>query len=305
MVVGALATFSALTAALVVGCSSEETHVTADAGGDQTTPDVVSPEGGGNDAGDAGADVKLDGPPNPAAFAQEVIDAVCNKYRSCCTGIAFDMARCRGLIEANGGAFGETVDINLADAGRVTYDSTKGAQCLAAINALGCTNVSGAEVIAGRSVCIGALTGTQGAGQPCRAAIECQAGHFCNLPTDGGSGSCAALRGDGGPCGDFGAQDPTSFQPQQACSYRGNGATGLSCVVGDYNGINDAGTGYLNPDQWFCLPQTGLGTPCSYNQDCASGICDPNTFTCANSGFLVDDAGAVCTAFEASDAGTD
>jgi hypothetical protein len=290
---------SGLSALVVAGCSSETTNVVGDAGPDQTTsPDVQQETGPSPEAGDAGPDALPDAPA-PVTFGSEVIDAFCAKIQSCCGADAgpYNLNACRAIVRNNGGLWGEAYGSNLYDGGNIVYDPVKGAQCLQEIAALGC-DVTNAAMLAGRAACIGAFTGKGGAGAACRDSVECAPGFFCNLPTDGGAtGTCAALRGDGGPCGDFGLPDPNNQQSQQACSYRGNGATGLTCDIVD----EDAGV-ILAPQDWACRPQRDAGADCYWNQDCKDGLCTSNG-TCGNTTPLVDPS--LCDAIRITDAGTD
>jgi hypothetical protein len=132
-------------------------------------------------------------------------------------------------------------------------------------------------------------------GAPCRDAIECQQTNFCNLGIDAGSGTCAALRSDGGACGDFGAQDPNSYQVQQPCSYRGVGNTGSSCEVLDYDG----GV-FLPANQWFCRPDRDAGDNCYWDTDCKGGVC-PDNGTCGGTTYLTDQS--FCDSLTIIDAG--
>jgi hypothetical protein len=299
-VLGGLAGVSAVGAVVVVGCSSEEANVVAgDAAPDRTAFDAPVDQGVPGEGGvrDGGIDVSVDAP-DPGSFATQVLDALCARTQACCTsidaGMPFDMTECHRQFRNAGGAWGELQEVSLVDGGKVTYNSAKAAQCISAIALLDCAAVTGANIINARGDCIGALVGTVGPGADCHGAIECQPGNFCNLPLDGGVGGCAPVRGDGGACGDFGRQDP-AYEAQYACSYRGGGETGLTCVVADV----EAGT-FLPPSQWVCAPMFDGGALCYANLDCRDGICN-NDNTCGGSVPLVDQG--ICDQYRIADAG--
>jgi hypothetical protein len=165
---------------------------------------------------------------------------------------------------------------SLLEAGVLNYDPTKAAACLADINAIDCTSnvITSAQQLAILSDCVGAIYGTLAANASCTRAIECGSGLFCDTPDDGGPGTCAPLRGDGGACGNFGGI-PTTFDyglGEEACSFRRSGNTGLFCYERDLTtGMDiDGATG-----SWVCVPAGAVGTGCNVDQECASALCDP------------------------------
>jgi hypothetical protein len=299
---GVAVAFGTASSLLAFGCSSETTNVLGDDSGtvsDRTTaPDTRQETGPVEDAGTDVfvSDAAVDAPP-AALFGAQVVAAICARIQACCGVDAgpFDTALCRTKVAEFNGIWGEVYGAEFADGGRVVYNQLQAAQCLAEVNNLNCTNVTAAAFLAGRSSCLGALIGSGGIGAPCRNAIECAPGSFCLLPVDGGVGSCQALRGDGGACGDFGAPPDTDRGSHTACSYRGNGATGLACDVVDY----DSGA-FLPTNQWFCRPARDAGAPCYVNQDCKDGICGDNA-ECATSSYLTSQA--VCDSYRITDAG--
>lgn len=81
------------------------------------------------------------------------------------------------------------------DAHRVTYDGTKVAACLSAIDAAGCTVFTKRLT----TECAGVLTGTVASGGDCTLNAECHSGLFCQADSTC-PGKCTALLGAGSAC---------------------------------------------------------------------------------------------------------
>jgi len=276
----------------LAACGSDDTVVTAppaDAGPDTLPPEASPPRdsGGGTDAGDSGsADAGLKAP----TYAETIAEAMCNALTNCCFGNAnvpeggvvdggtFDRPKCLALykdlgFEASNDGFDEV------DAGNVTLDQTKGADCLQKINTLAC-ELTGTAMQQIRTACFGALTGKVTTGQPCERSIECAPGNFCLLDADGGAtGTCTALRTSGQNCSivESGSDDSDAFTAEEACSFRGSGGNGFHCDSYDY------GAGAYRPrNEWTCQPNVANGQGCNLSAWCADGICDPTdgAFVC-------------------------
>lgn len=299
-----------LSAAFVLAaCSSDDNVVTVtpDSGGSDTGPggrdgNVDTDSGGEKDAGtDTGsntdAGLKLD------TFAGTVANALCNTLTKCCFGSAnvpdggavdggnFNRGKCLDLY-SDLGFENSLIGSDVITLGNVTLDQTKGADCLAKINALTC-DLTGANLKAARAACFGALSGKLAANQPCRSSLECAPGNFCLPDADAGAGDggtpvigkCAALRGSGGNCsivdttggcagGDTQCVYDNSINDsnlaEDACSYRGGGDTNLRCS--SYDSANDV---YRSRDQWTCQATVANDTGCNSTVWCSDGICDP------------------------------
>jgi hypothetical protein len=257
--------------------------VLGDVVADVQTHDVV-------DAGGPDVDSSAAIPP----FLTSLATAFCAKVKACCanempTGTTFDTNGCIAVntpVGYQGTALG-MADIQEAGV-PLKFDPAKAAACLADINAIDCTAnaLTTAQQIAILTDCTDAISGEYSAGTPCVASIECGSGMFCKTPApgtlgpDGGpvAGTCTALRGAGGPCGDFGdisQGGPNGYDyglSEEACSYRRTGNTQLAC----YNYLLD-GTGDIDggPAAWTCQPAGQATALCNVNQDCTTMLCDP------------------------------
>ncbi len=237
--------------------------------------DAAAPDGDAGAADVYDATAALEYPGQAAA-------AWCNEIASCCgtSGDAstFNMALCLGnnpygwKAAAYNGA-------SLLSTGNVVFNASAAAACLSAIAVDCSTNQVSSAVEAQRYAnCWSVYSGTLAAGSPCTASVECAPGNFC-MPVDGGAGDsglpgvCQALVGNGGACGEFGA-NLASYM----CSYLGSGNTGLGCrewVTGSPNTPLDAGA-------WTCVPQLPLNAQCNINLDCTSFLC-PGNDLCSSS----------------------
>ncbi len=275
------------TGLLVGACSSDDTVVTApgtDSGTDTSKPDTGTPD---VSVPDSGPDAPFDGGFKPPTYSNTIAEAMCKALARCCFGNAnvpeggavdggtFDRQECLNLygdlgFESSNDGYDEV------DAGSVSLDQAKAADCVAKIDALAC-ELTGTAMQTIRTACFGALTGKRGNGQSCLRSIECAPGHFCNPADDGGLGTCTPLRGEGENCStvNSGNDDSDSFIAEEACSYRAGGDTGRHCDSYDYtNGV------YRARQDWTCQPNVANGQGCNLTGWCASGICDPNDFTC-------------------------
>jgi hypothetical protein len=206
----------------------------------------------------------------------------CNTLARCCSytladggadGGTFDMAACVAKYTLFGFE-GSNVPTAFKDAGAITLDQVKAADCINKIKSLTC-NLPGTEYTAIRAACYGAYAGKFAVGQPCNGAAECQPGLYCNgLPLDGGAaGVCATLKPLGGPCGEN-PDHPTEYE--EACSYRGGGGTGNYCLWTDPGGAT------LPSADWKC---TAAGAPpagCLLSTWCKDSVCDGVSLLCTS-----------------------
>lgn len=283
-------------AGVIVACGGDSTVVTTpnDGGGDQADvitpivdpdpPDVVVPQDAGTDSG-----ITL------TNYPQRIAESMCKALAKCCFGNAnlgedaavdggtFEKGECLdlygrlGFENANFGQFAIA-------SGNVELDRAKADDCFAKIDSLAC-ELTGSALKTIRSSCFDALKGKLGVGQPCRADIECQTGHFCN-PTLGVSpaqdagaivGVCAALRGADQSCDVYPHEndDNAANYSESACSNRGGGAPAMRCDSWDGVSVN-----YRPREEWLCKPTVANGQACNSTVWCADGICDPDDFTC-------------------------
>ncbi len=260
-----------------------------------TTTDTGSPVDTGAPDGDAGLpDTYVYDASAALAFPGQVAAALCTAAASCCgtSGDAstFNWSLCYNG-ELGGGFGGSNAGANLFSAGNITFNPAAAEACLTAIGQIDCTTnqVPSAEEVQLFQSCYAAYSGTLPAGSSCQGSIECAPGNFC-LQSDGGTGVCQALVGDGGACGAIG---------QAMCSYRGSGDNGLYCKYF----AEGSPTVHLDAGLWTCAPQASLSAECDINVGCSSFECPSSSNTCASSTFFI--GASTCNAFKILDAGSD
>jgi hypothetical protein len=267
------------TSSLVVGCSGDDngTPPAGDAGGDGasegSTPDASHQDGTVPDAsGDSALnDAGLDSgdASNDAADAQDaaetsvlqasqyaaaVAEGLCARIQYCCDIDAgsFDTSGCIATFGGNPLLVGEATPY--LDSGLIDFNPAQAGACLTDIANFPCGTVSAMQNIQLGQACVGAFSGVQNTGGPCAAPIECPSTDYCLLPTDGGTGTCTPLEGDGGSCTD-----------QTQCSYLGNGIPAQYCNSIDH----------------ICLPELPVGAQCSNYAQCQTQVClPPMPYTC-------------------------
>lgn len=278
---------------LLGACSSDDTVITPDSGTDAQVdspgPDVQVDTG----PGDAGPDA-FDGGYKVDTFAAQVAEEMCGSLTRCCFGNAnvpdggavdggtFNKEQCVRVYKAVGFESSLQGESAAADE-NLEVDQVAAADCLSKIDALMC-NLTGASLQEIRTACFAAIKGKLGNGQPCRASIECQKGHFCLPSADAGAadggvvGACAPLRAQGQSCDIYqgGSDEEDSVRDEQACSWRGSGDTNLRCASYDF--VNDQ---YKPRNQWTCEPTVANNQGCNSTVWCAQGICNPdNNYVC-------------------------
>lgn len=206
-----------------------------DSGDGQTMDVVVTPDA--SDAADAPVDA-YDAAAVAAAelaFANSLVQAVCNSLAGCCQGGADSGAYAQCLNSRSGYGWEGNLphDYLLFPYGFVNFDSTKAANCLAAVQALPCGTQTPAQWAAVTQACELVLTGRIGQGQPgCHDSFECTTNTYCNAGNDGGTGTCVPLASQGQPCNTV-IQSPNAPIPDYMCSYLGSSNTGLFCDLID------------------------------------------------------------------------
>jgi hypothetical protein len=245
----------------------------------------------GSDSGDSGdaAPTKLQ------AYASQYAHAFCSGFAKCCPGGdagAFDVESC-AASSSFGGGWRSTLPFSAQalTADNMLLDNDAGANCIAALQNMGCTvggTMTAAAFSAVTTACNGVLTGTIPTGSSgCVSSFECTNG-YCNLPTDGGAGTCTALAGAGGACA------AGNDSPDQMCSQAGT-RPALWCDLLDHpDGVGAT-----------CIAPFSDGTTCfttSYWDDygCASGICGDDS-TCGTPATYPDPG--FCAFWTPADAG--
>jgi len=295
---------AAVASAVVVGCGGDDTGGgPSDASADQTG-DVVNVDGSQESGVDGGTDSPGDSPvgdsptdgggrmdadattPPPTAdtFVGLVAQALCERVRECCLIDAggFDLQTCLNDYGTN--PLGLGIVLPYIDGGTVTFDPAQATNCLNQIGAFPCGIVNPMNSIGLQQGCIGAFHGSIATGSNCQGNVQCVSGNYCTTPTDGGSGSCAALQPEGGTCSRF---DSTE------CSYLGLGDTKRYCDLPSHS----------------CLPQEPIDAGCTNYQQCVSQLCKPSGGgrVCSGQYVFTDPGvtGGTCDSVTLKDAGHD
>jgi hypothetical protein len=239
------------------------------------------------DAGEVDADA---GPTLTAAqiFAAGYAQAYCQGYLHCCDGYdagAIDLGRC--ATEQYGQASQETTfplgSAGALTAGHLIIDQDAAAGCFVALSNLACV-IAAADNAAATNPCFGVISGNIPlGGTGCVTSFECVNGGYCNLPGDGGAGTCLALVADGGTCA---TQDMCSAAQLVPTSY---------CTAID----TGSPTGVCAP----LVPDNGA---CASDMECTAEFCFAGGGTqCGGTGVLNTSSGLCQTYAIVSDAGGD
>jgi hypothetical protein len=276
MVGGTLGTVSL--AWLVAGCSDDSSVPPTDAALDQT--DVGQPHEAGGDAADAGSDgdATIDtgadseaGDASDAAtgeaslrayfYALDHAKAFCQGQFHCCDGYdsgAINLSGC--IAQSYIGGFENTLPVIPAvyDSGHVTINETAAAACVASLPNVPCGMITAASNAMMVNACVGVFQGMLpiDAGG-CVSSYECIHG-YCQLPTDGGKGTCQALVGDGGPCL---TSEMCTAATERPAAY---------CNLIDFPDANGATCKPLLPDGVNC---TDMTKSIPYDLACVSELC--------------------------------
>jgi hypothetical protein len=270
--------------AFVAACSSDDTITTQDAGNDVVTPPADS---GGDDTGlDAGNDSAMfDG--SVPDFVEQLAVALCHSAARCCFGTtdppdgsidagngdagSFDKAGCLKLYRENGWE-GSSRYMDQTDAGSLTLDTVKAANCINGVENVSC-NIVGTDLANLRTACFGAFAGTKAVGTACNTALDCAAGEYCKVGS-ADAGTCASTRPVGGACGDNGTD---LSKVDELCTWRGQGGDEYCQFYSDFASgtVADAG-------DWKCEAAKGLGGDCNSDGWCTAATCDFTTFKCTS-----------------------
>jgi hypothetical protein len=196
-----------------------------------------------------------------AAFCDATYGELRVAFEGCCTSGDTTTAQYK-FIDAIYAALTKDCESALSSAiakGRVTFDSTAAAACVAAFqqriaqgNCWGDvdTNQPGPPIF-GSSACSGVVVGLQAAGAPCAVDFECKDGLTCVGWTSATDGACTAPGASGKPCEQ--AADAGS-----ALYVDWGFGNHPSCAAGSY---------CVTPT---CKPQADAGASCTRDQACAS-----------------------------------
>jgi hypothetical protein len=252
----------------------------ADAGDAQMTNGGDASDGG-VEAGDA-AFVCPIAVPSEDQFFSAVAAAFCQSLSGCCNlGAKFDTAGCHSAFgdPSFGGYLAIASPLPYVDGGRIAYDTEAACHCLEAAGSVNCGTVTQQTLASIQQTCIAALHGTvpntvvasgdagvtdagasgDAAVLGCASSFECATG-YCSVEypstpaADAGLGTCAALVGDGGACGNLPSELERTKQDQ--CSYLGNGQPELYCASSN-----------------TCAPRIATGSQCTSNSQCALNAC--------------------------------
>lgn len=308
MAIGAAIAAAGFAGSALAGCGDDTSATATDGGGGDVTGDVMeevttdtqtdtaeaSPTESGTDAGpDVGPDVVMNesGPDAPLdsgdasdapnygplelAFAQNLAQAYCQNQLSCCPGgvSQYNLQACEAYIAGYGWEANLPSNYGIFNGGFVALDSTKAANCVAAIQALPCAPQTPAQWGAVTSACDLVLYGTLMPNEApgCVSSFECAPGNYCSAATDGGRGACVPLHTAGQSCdvgADGGLLNTENTVPDYMCSYLGTSNTGLYCDLIDPVGSANYATcqPLINTTQGNCYNATT-----SYYDDQACG----------------------------------
>lgn len=253
-------------AGALLACTSDDTIVThndASVDADTSTPDTG--------VEDANPDVLIDAGLTFESFREKLADTFCRSVARCCFGDPnlagdagvdggfYNQALCLQMGQSNG--FEGSLLFN-EDAGTpLILNQAQALECMAKLEAISCT-LGREEFVAARAACFNAVRGTATVGATCMTGIDCVPGSFCNRAT----GKCEALRPEDGGCGDF---DPSTGNPDEACSWRASGDTNLFCDSWDF-----VASDFRPTQEWRCQRARANGQLCINSTSCAEGLCD-------------------------------
>ncbi len=250
----------------------------------------------GSDAGD-GAVACAVTVPSVDNFVSTLGTTACTAEQVCCgdTPSQFAASRCLA-IDATGAAFlGVGNASPFLDGGRIAYNQAAACQCLEAVANLSCGLIQATGVDGGlapntldyvQQLCLSAVQGIGGVGDPCASSYECSPGNYCTVESavelTTGLGTCAALVGSGAAC-----------TTDNQCSYLGNGNPALYC---------DTATTHT------CVARLVAGSACGTGgqkggPECLSNICQLSK--CVSAEVFSDpiSADGTCWYFTEGDAG--
>ena len=279
VLVGVMGASLAAVSAAMVGCSGDDTVVPPDSGPDVVAdtfkPDTNPPVEAGPDVLDAGSDAPADAA-EILAYIKDHQTKICARYAQCCFGAdasAYDPSKCQNIVGTQGweGSLADLIPV--ANGGRLTLDKTAAADCANKVGAFTCPTMNNTDYNTVVASCFQAVKGTQGAGKPCNANVECQTGLYCGAGDagDAGIGLCTPVGAQNAPC----STPNLTASLNQGCQYLGYVGSPARC---DLSGGPDGSA----PSK-TCQARYANGVDCSYNWECASGVCDNTTYKCGNS----------------------
>jgi hypothetical protein len=309
----ALLSVAGLMAANAVGCGSDDSTNSHDAGHDVTLdtrgdtnpppadsgPDTaIDATDGGSDAGMI-VDATLDGDAGylvPVGnFPQRASQAYCQRLQACCcvqtSPTAWDAGGCESDLARGYEIFSLAQYAQVSsDAGfvprpgvQIMLDPDAAASCINQIGGIACTGATAPEWTTVERNCFNAMVPQVPLGAGCTVHGECQQGYCNPRAGDGGlTGACVPLLDAGAPCvyGGYGRSED--------CTYLGLGNPANYCET-----IDDAG------DQ-ACAPAQALDAGCQTDEQCQTFYCAGfTTASCSNQVYVSDPgtAGGICQAY--------
>lgn len=236
---------------------------------DGTTKVDAADDASKPDVSDAAIDTR-DGdiPYTAQQFKAAMVDTYCLRQKNtCCSGKPFNLATCRTILEGGFEFSTLQLDIPNVDQKNIEVDIVRANACIDGINAEACVDkappLTAASLKTITQDCFAAFKGKLNADDACHADIECKPGLYCEGGYDPNTGtyppaggSCKALKMLGDDC------HQTDKTLGDNCSTRGSGDSGRYC--------GPSGK---------CENLIALDQPCFLNTRCASGSCDPSSFS--------------------------
>lgn len=239
---------------------------------DTSLPDVVTTTDASDaqvkpDVSDASIDTR-DGdiPYTALQFKTAMVDTYCQRAQNtCCSGKPFNIATCRTILDV--GVEGSTLQLGLpnVDQKNIEVDITRANACIDGVAAQTCVDktANAAQIKAIAQDCFAAFKGKLNANDPCHQDIECKPGLYCEGGYDPGTGTYPPAGGTCKPLKQLGDDcHQTDASLADNCSTRGSGDSGRYC------GPSGKCEALIANDQ-----------ACFLNTQCASGSCDPASFS--------------------------
>jgi len=258
--------------------------VTPDGGTDATADARDSgPEGNAGDADGSpsdGSDAASDSdakyiPPGLLDYPGNYATAICTGFANCC-GAGFDRTHCERDFRTVG-VDSTLPDLEIYDAGNLTFDPNQAMTCINALQAWPCGAMTAAAHQTILTACTGVLGGTIPiGGTGCQSPLECVSGAYCNGST------CTALQTSGGSCtSDWACSYAGTKTPAFYCNfYPGDGGTPSSgtCAAPQADGTSSfCGNGNISSDfactNHLCGDNNTCATTATNPADPVNGLC--------------------------------
>lgn len=205
---------------------------------------------------------------DPVQFKNAMVDAYClRQQNTCCTGKPFNIATCRAILEGGFEFSTLQLDIPNVDKKNIDVDIARANLCIDGIAAQPCVdkpgNLTAAALKKVTQDCFAAFKGKLNANDACHADIECKPGLYCEGGYDPGTGTYPPAGGTCEPLMQVGDDcHQTDKTLGDNCSTRGSGDSGRHCALSGK-----------------CEALIANDQACFLNTRCASGSCDPSSFS--------------------------